>query len=415
MKYTLGYAKSSVSFELDEKNLMCELHPNKVEIGLTGAAEVERALAEPIGSQKLGEIVHPGEKIAIITSDMTRPMPSAVVLPPVLSELERASVRREDVTIVFALGSHRHQTEDERRRLVGDKIFDSYRCIDSDQDDCVNLGRTSRGTPVDIFAPVAKADRVICLGNIEYHYFAGYSGGAKAVMPGVSTYAAIQANHSRMVEEQAKAGNIDGNPVRSDIDETERFVHIDFIVNVVLDEDKRVIKAVAGDYIKAHREGCRFLDSFYKIAIPGRADIVITSPGGFPKDINLYQAQKALDNSKHAVKDGGVIIFVASCAEGYGSPVFEKWIMDANSPDDLITRVKEHFQLGGHKAAAIAMVLKKATILLVSDMKPELAEKIYMEPMPTVQAALDKAFELQGHDAKVILMSHGGSTLPVAP
>lgn len=415
MKHTLGYAKSSLSFELDDKNLMCELHPNKVEIGLTGADEVKRALEEPIGTKKLSEIVQPGEKIAVITSDMTRPMPSAVVLPPVLSQLEQAGVSRGDVTIVFALGSHRHQTEEERRKLVGNEIFDNYRCIDSDQEQCVHLGSTSRGTPVDIFAPVANADRVICLGNIEYHYFAGYSGGAKAIMPGVSTYAAIQANHSRMVEEEAKAGNIATNPVRSDIDETEKFVNIDFIVNVVLDEDKRVIKAVAGDYIKAHREGCRFLDSFYKIAIPGRADIVVTSPGGFPKDINLYQAQKALDNSKHAVKDGGVIIFVASCAEGYGSPVFEKWIMEAETPDDLIKRVKEHFQLGGHKAAAIAMVLKKAKILLVSDMKPELAKKIYMEPMPTVQAALDRAFELKGRDAGVILMPHGGSTLPVAP
>jgi len=413
MEYRLGYGKSEMTFTLNEKNLICELHPNNVMIGLTGESEVRRAVEHPINSGRLSEIVKPGEKIAVITSDITRPMPSAIVLPIVLEEILKGGVKKEDITIVFALGSHRHHTEEEKRQLAGEKIYSEYRCIDSEQNDTMHLGATKRGTPVDIFTPVAQADKRICLGNIEFHYFAGYSGGAKAIMPGVSTGAAIQANHSRMIEEEAKAGNITTNPVRSDIDEIAEFVSVDFIVNVVLDEEKHIIKAVAGNYIDAHREGCRFLDSFYKIQIPEKADIVITSPGGYPKDLNLYQAQKALDNAKHAVKDGGIIIFVASCDEGLGSAVFEKWMMEAKTSKDLIVRVKRSFQLGGHKAAAIAMVLEKAEIYLVSSMEPSLVRKTFMEPSDTVQNALNRAFAEKGADASVIIMPHGGSTLPV--
>jgi nickel-dependent lactate racemase len=357
--------------------------------------------------------VKPGEKVAIITSDITRPMPSKIVLPPVVDELVAAGLDYSDITVVFALGSHRKHTEDEKKYLAGEEIYRKVRCIDSDPDDCVRMGVTKGGTPVDIFSEVANADRIICLGNIEYHYFAGYSGGAKAIMPGVSNRAAIQANHSGMVKNEARAGAIDDNPVRLDIEEVVKFIPIDFIVNVVLDEKKNIIKAVAGHYIEAHREGCRFLDSLYKVKIPALADIVITTPGGYPKDINLYQAQKALDNAKHAVREGGIIIFMAACTEGYGEEVFENWINEASSPDELINRISTKFELGGHKAAAIALVLKKADIYMVSDMKEDQVTKIFMQPFTEVNDALESAFEKLGSDAKVLLMPYGGSTLPL--
>ena len=413
MHFSYGYGKGSREFDINDGNIICELRQNKVDVHTTGVEEVKRALKNPIGTDRLSAIVKPGEKIAIVTSDITRPMPSRLVLPPVLDELAEAGVRDEDITVVFALGSHRKHTEEEKKYLVGEDIYSRIKCVDSDVKQYTTLGTSSRGTPIEIFDIVANADRRICLGNIEYHYFAGYSGGAKAIMPGVSTRNAIQANHSAMVKDEARAGAIDGNPVRQDIEEVVKFVNIDFILNVVLDEDKQIIKAVAGHPVKAHREGCRFLDSLYKVEIPKKADIVITTPGGFPKDMNLYQAQKALDNAKHAVRDGGIIIFLASCAEGYGGAVFEKWINEAASPDDLVSRVKSRFELGGHKAAAIALVEKKAEIFLVSDLPREKAEKLYMVPFNSVDAALAKAFAELGQNAGVILMPHGGSTLPV--
>lgn len=413
MHFKYGFGKSFREFDIDDKNIMAELSQNKVETELTGADEVVRALWNPIGTGRLSTIVKPGEKVVIITSDITRPMPSSVVLPPLVDELLRAGVRYEDMTVVFALGSHRKHTEDEKKYLAGEEIYNKIRCVDSDVKRCRMLGKTSSGTPVEIFEEVADADRIVCLGNIEYHYFAGYSGGAKAIMPGVSTRAAIQANHSAMVKDAARAGALDDNPVRQDIEEVVRFVPIDFILNVVLDENKRIIKAVAGHYIEAHRAGCGFLDSLYKVNIPKRADIVITTPGGFPKDINLYQAQKALDNAKHAVRDGGIIILLAACTEGYGESVFERWIKESVSPDDLVTKIKNNFELGGHKAAAIALVEKKARVFIVSEMPAEMTEKLYMEPFKSMEEALAKAFGELGQDAGVLLMPHGGSTLPV--
>jgi nickel-dependent lactate racemase len=414
MHFRYGYGKGFKEFDIRDENIMAELVRNDAEETLTGVDEVRRALLYPIGTMRLSSIVKPGEKIAIITSDITRPMPSSVVLPPIVSELLEAGAKYEDITVVFALGSHRKHTEEEKKYLVGEELYGKVRCVDSDVSRCRMLGATSAGTPVQIFEEVALADRIVCLGNIEYHYFAGYSGGAKAIMPGVSTREAIRANHSFMVMDAARAGAMDDNPVRKDIEEVTRFLPIDFILNVVLDENKKIIKAVAGHHVEAHREGCRFLDSLYKVRIRSRADIVITTPGGFPKDINLYQAQKALDNAKHAVRDGGIIILLAACTEGYGEAVFERWINESSSPDDLINRICKNFELGGHKAAAIALVEKKAKVFIVSEMPFEMSRKIYMEPFDDMQKAVDKAFSELGPDARVLLMPHGGSTLPVA-
>ena len=374
--------------------------------------DVVHALENPIGSPRLKDIVKPGEKIAIITSDITRPMPTYKVMPALLEELKEAGVDYNDVTLVFALGSHRRQTPEEMRRLAGDYAYEKINVVDSDIDDCIRMGVTANGTPVDITRVVAEADRRIALGNIEFHYFAGYSGGYKAIMPGVSTPAAIQSNHKLMIKPESCAGRLEGNPVREDIEEAGRICGLDFILNVVLDEHKEIVKVVCGDPIKAHRVGAAFLDRLYTKEIDRGADIVIVSQGGAPKDLNLYQTQKALDNSKHAVKDGGIIILIGSCAEGYGEHTFEDWMLNSESPDDLVNKIRRHFVLGGHKAAAIGMVLQRAEIYLVSDMTPEQVERSFMRPYTSAQQAFDDALAKFGGKAEVITMPYGGSVLP---
>ncbi len=412
MKLEFGFGAGTQCVEVPSKSLLGILSPNPMPVGLTGEDEVERALAAPVHSPALRDIVKPGEKIAIVTSDITRPMPTHIVMPALLDELYAAGISKQDITLVFALGSHRMHTEAERHKLAGDRAWSEIACIDGDASDCVHIGVTSRGTPVDIVRVVAEADRRICLANIEYHYFAGYSGGAKSIMPGVSTRDAIQSNHSRMVEETACAGRIKGNPVREDIEEAAAMVGIDFLLNVVLDEHKKIIKAVAGDAKYAHREGCSFLDDLYMKRIPERADIVLVSQGGAPKDLNLYQTQKALDNAKHAVKKGGVIILIGSCKEGMGEHVFEEWMTSAPTASSLIDRIQKEFRLGGHKAAAIAMVLENSDIYLVSDMAPDFVKSIFLTPYPNAQAALDAAFAKLGKNASILAMPYGGSTLP---
>lgn len=412
MKLSFGFGAGTQEVEVPEKNLLGVLHANDVPRGLTGEAEVRRALAEPIGSPRLGELVKPGEKVAIVTSDLTRPMPTYQVMPALLDELYAAGVKADDITLVFALGSHRRQTDEERKRLAGERAWSEIACVDSDPEDCVHMGTTAAGTPVDITRIVAEADRRICLGNIEYHYFAGYSGGVKAIMPGVSTRAAIQSNHSKMVLPEARAGALDDNPLRMDIEEAGAICGVDFILNVVLSEHKEILRAVAGHPVRAHRAGCAFLDTLYLKELPRAADIVLVSQGGAPKDLNLYQTQKALDNARHAVRPGGVIILIGSCREGLGERVFEEWMTTSPSPAAMIERIGRDFQLGGHKAAAIAITLEKAQVWLVSELEPDFVRSIFLTPQPSVQEALDAAFDELGSDATVLAMPYGGSTLP---
>lgn len=326
MVIEFGYGNGVQRVNVPAENLITVLESNPMRHLRYDAEAVRYALEHPIGTLRLRELVRPGQKIAIVTSDITRPLPSSDVLPPLLDELYQAHVAPEDITVVFALGSHRKHTMEEQLHLVGSRCYREVRCIDSDPSDCVRLGRTTAGTPVDITRVVAEADVRICLGNIEFHYFAGYSGGAKAIMPGVSTPDAIQANHRLMVSPDACAGKLSGNPLREDIEEAGRICGIDFIVNAVLDEHRRIVYAVAGDVVQAHRVGCSYLDRMYQKPIPARADIVLVSQGGAPKDNNLYQTQKALENARHAVKPGGVIILMGACPEGLGSTVFERWL-----------------------------------------------------------------------------------------
>lgn len=411
-KLQLGFGTGYQEVTLPGENLLGILNANQVTVDLTGSEEVARALDHPIGAPMLAEAVHPGEKIAIITSDITRPCPTRLILPPLLDRLYAAGIRAEDITLVFALGSHRPHTDEEKQRLAGPRAWKELRCVDSDPSDCIRLGVTRRGTPVDITRVVAEADRRICLGNIEYHYFAGFSGGAKAIMPGVSTRQAIQANHAMMIHPDAYAGKLEGNPLREDIEEAAAICGIDYIVNVVLDEHKQIIHAAAGDVTQAHRAGCAFLDRLYRKELKEKADIVLVSQGGAPKDLNLYQTQKALDNAKHAVRDGGIIILVGSCKEGLGEKTFGQWIGEAKTPKDLVDRVRTDFQLGGHKAAAIAMVLEKAEVFLVSEMEDALVRKCFLQPYASAQDALEAAFRKLGPQATVLVMPSGGSTLP---
>ena len=413
MKIEFGYGNSVQMAEIPDRNLMAVLESNPFQHERRGRQAVEYALDNPIGAPLLENLVRKGQKIVIVTSDISRPMPSYEVLPGVLDRLYKAGISRQDITVVLALVSHRRHTEEEKRKLVGERCYQEVKCVDSDIEDCVFLRETKNRTPVEITREVVEADFRICLGNIEFHYFAGYSGGAKAIMPGVASYNAIQMNHRLMIQESSCAGRLEGNLLREDIEEAGNIVGIDYIVNVVLDEHKKIVYCTAGDVTEAHRDGCRYLDKMYRKVISSRADIVMVSQGGAPKDANLYQVQKALDNAKHAVKKGGRIILIGACQEGTGSKKFEEWLLEADTPHSMIERIGEHFELGGHKAVAIGMILENAQIDLVSEMPEAFVRHIFMNPQPSAQKALDEALEKYGENAKVLAMPYGGSTLPV--
>ncbi|MBC7258141.1 MAG: nickel-dependent lactate racemase [Chloroflexi bacterium] len=411
----LPFGRGSLSARIPSENLIGVFPPRSVGQSAVDEGDLlRRALENPIGAPRLRDLARRGQKVALVTSDLTRPCPSDRLLPPVLAELSAAGIPDEDITIVLGLGLHRPMTEAELRDAVGEAVFGRVRVVNHDVRDIVSLGRTSFGTPVEIFRPVVDADFRVCLGNMEFHYFAGFSGGAKAIFPGCASEAAVTANHAMMVRPEAQAGRLEGNPVRADLEEASAMVGVDFILNVVVDGEHRIVQAVAGDVKAAHRVGCEWVSQRGKVPIPALADIVLVSAGGYPKDVNLYQAQKALDNAAYAVKPGGIIILVAECAEGCGNRTFEEWMTSGDTPSALLNRIQERFVLGGHKAAAVAVVAQKAQIFFVS---PSMVtwRLAGMEPYDSLDAALAEAWKRMGRDATVIVLPEGGSVLPQPP
>ena len=368
-------------------------------------AEVARALREPLGAPPLAALAARAASAAIVVSDITRPCPTARFLPALLDEL--AAVDEREIAVLFALGSHRPHTRAEQEELLGREVLERVRVLDLDADDCAYVGTTSRGTRVEVFRPFLEAELRICTGNVEYHYFAGFSGGVKAAVPGLCSRATIQANHGMMLAPTARAGVIDGNPVREDIDEAGELLGIGFVFDVVLDGRKRIVRAFAGHPVTAFRAAAAFYDERFGVTVPAAADVVLASPGGRPKDINLYQAQKTLDNVRGAVREGGAVILLAECPEGFGEATFERWMSEMTAPQALVERIRREFVLGGHKAAAIADLLRTVDVYLVSDFPDDTVRGMGMTPMPGAQAAVEAAAARYGPAAAFLVVPRG--------
>jgi len=412
-RINLAYGNSTLTVSLPKRDVMLLTERQPSSARASEEALIRRALEVPYGMARLSRLVRRGQRVAIVVSDITRPCPTARLLPLLLSELAQAGVREKDIRVVFALGSHRSHTLEEQARLVGETVFRRIRCGDVNREQSVEVGHTRRGTPVQVFRPVVEADWRVYVGNIEYHYFAGYTGGAKALLPGVCSLETISANHSWMVQDTAAAGRIEGNPVREDIEEAAALVGPSFLLDVVLDSRHRIVEAAAGDVTLAHRQGCRKVDELYRVPLAEQAGIVLASAGGWPKDLNLYQAHKSLENAAHAVRDGGIIILVAECGEGIGHCRFAEWMTCADSPDELLRRLQERFVLGGHKAAAIAKIRRqRVRIFLVSSLDAGLVRAMDFEPYASAQEALAAAQSEMGQAALLVVMPHAGSTLP---
>lgn len=345
---------------------------------------------------------------SILASDITRPAPSHLILPPLIRRLRDLGIA--DLKIVFALGTHRRMTAAEERRLLQGCTSLPY--IQHDPKNCVSLGETRRGTPVEILQCVASSDLIVATGNIEYHYYAGYSGGAKAVLPGVSSERSVIKNHELMRDPLSITGRLD-SPVRQDMEDAANIAGLDCILNVVLNGKNEIVQSVAGDYISAHRIGAATVDRMYRRAVRP-AEIVVTCAGGRPKDLNLFQAQKALDNAKNAALPGGSIILVAECCEGLGHPVFERWAREATSAEDCWERFGREYEFGGHKAAFLAKESMEHHLILVSSLSREEAEMCFFTPAANLDEAVHLAQARQGKDARMLVMPHGNLTLAVA-
>ncbi|UCE20315.1 MAG: nickel-dependent lactate racemase [Gemmatimonadota bacterium] len=422
-EFRFPYGRKEVTFSLPEESVLGEIIPREVE----GIADVESAIQEalisPFQSPALSKICKPGEKVAIVVSDITRPFPGPQVLPILLNELNRVGVPDEDITVVFALGGHRRHTKEEQKQVLGEEVARRVRYFDSfceEQEDFVTIGTTSRGTKVDINKRVVEADRKILTGIISYHYYSGFTGGRKAVVPGISSFNTIQANHKLLLHPEPGAGHnpdacsgkLEGNPVHEDMVEACRMLKPDFLVNVVLSGHKNILRIFIGDPYAAHGEGCAFVESVFGYPIREKADLVLVSAGGFPKDINYYQAHKALDNAFYAANKEGVIILLAACEEGIGPESYMDWVR-MNSPGEMESRLRDYFEVSGHNWYTTFLKTEQVRIILVSTVDQKVVEQLRFIPAQTVDEALGKAYELLKPDPSIYLMPQGYLTFPV--
>ncbi|GAH43796.1 unnamed protein product, partial [marine sediment metagenome] len=317
----------------------------------------------------------------------------------------------ENIIFIIATGIHRSDSQEEIKEMFGENIFSAYKFINHDCDNPrqKDLGKLRSGNNLWVDPIVSDIDFIITTGVIVPHYFAGFSGGRKSILPGICGRKTIEANHAQMVHHNARAGNFKGNPVHEEMQEAAEKVGVDFNINVVTNEHHEIIEIVAGELYKSWLRGVEVCKKIYLCPIKQKAEVVIASAGGYPKDINVYQAQKALENACHAVKPGGTVILLAECTEEYGEATFEKWIEEANTPDDIIKRLKNKFVLGGHKAYVIARAVKEVEVILISSLPQDKIRKLFFIPMESISQALNYIKDKYGEDFQAYILPSGNT------
>ncbi len=383
---SLPYGDTAIELAIPADKLLGIFAPAALPPADDPVAALREALAGPIGSEPLREMARGKTRVAVSIEDATRPVPNALLLDAVMTELLHAGVNPDQVTVVVATGLHRPLTQDELDRSLGawaGKV-PAENHDPNDPDRLVHLGTTSLGTDIAVNRTLMDADLKVLTGDVEVHQFCGYGGGAKSVYPGLADADAVRANHARMDIPGAEPGRIDDNPVRQEIDEVGRMAGIDFNLSVALDTQHRIVAASAGNVEASFRQACTWVDRMVRVDVPRRADLVIASAGGTPKDINLYQSQKAIEEATRIVAPGGDVLVIARCDEGSGSTLFEQWMECAHSPEEIIARIRDGFVMGGHKAYQIARELQRARVHLFSGLPPGRVRAWMMQPAASI-------------------------------
>ena len=412
--FDLPYGKNRIRAAIDGDLLA----PRRAEHVADETAAVYDAIEKPIGTPPLRSIARPGERVAIVVNDITRLTRTDLILPPIVNTLNAAGIPDRDMFIVFALGIHRRQTDDERRLILGDEMFSRIRSVDhisTDDANLVTIGTTSFGNRVEINREVWEADRIILTGEIIYHLIAGYSGGRKSLVPGVAGFRTTTFNHRMIFDPNCRSGQLDGNPAHEDLLEGCRMADPDFMVNVVLSPEGRLVRVVAGHFDLAHREGCRVVDDMLGVEIDGQYDLVVASAGGFPLDIDLRQAHKGLENACRALRPGGSILFYAECPSGAGIQSFEDYVRRYGDDFEMQEALQREFVVGGHKAYWVARLGRLYRVHLVSGLDAEFVRRCHFQPVSPEQheTVLETLTREAGAGARVAVIPYSGFTLPV--
>lgn len=413
----------TVHIPYGERTLACELsnaavltsHVDRLKSSRSGLEIVREAMAMPIDSPRLEELARGKRTCTIIISDHTRPVPSRDILPPMLEELRRGNPQI-DITLLVATGFHRGTTGDELRAKLGDDIFLHEKIVVHDcrnKDSNIKIGTLPSGAPLVIDRLAAGTDLLVSEGFIEPHFFAGFSGGRKSVLPGVCDQVTVLGNHcSRFIDSPyARTGNLENNPIHRDMLAAARMAKLAYIVNVVIDEEKHTVAAFAGNMERTHEAGCDFLSRFCEVrAVP--ADIVITSNGGAPLDQNIYQCVKGLTAAEAGANDGAVLIICAELADGHGGESFYRSLRDCESPGALYQSIMATPQNetipDQWESQILSRILMKHRVIFVSPQEREaLLREMKMDWAPDLDTAIAMAREEKGADASVTVIPNG--------
>lgn len=420
--FDVPYYTSSLPLHVEDKNLKAVLNSrtDTYDAGKSEADLVREALAHPIGTPRLRELARGRQKVVLVTSDHTRAVPSKLTLPILLEEI-RAGNPDADITILIATGLHRPTTEEEQRRMFGDAIVDQEKIVVNkafEDEDFERVCELPSGAELWVNKLALHCDLLVTEGFIEPHFFAGFSGGRKSILPGICNAVTVNENHSykAIASPYAATGVLEHNPIHEDMVFAARAVNVQFIMNVALNAEKKVIAAFAGDLEQAHLQGVEFVRGLAQCpSVTG--DIVVTSNGGYPLDQNLYQSPKAVATAEACCRDGGVIIMCASCCDGMGGTHFEKLIVrgTVDEIDAYLSKIPPKETIPEMWCAQIfSRILKKHRIILVTNyLDHEMVRKANMIPASSPDEALEMAYGMMGRDAEVVVIPDGVAVLAV--
>lgn len=413
-KISIPYSHGRETVDISpDYSVTIAIPPKPIVAAADAVVTIQKALMQPVGSLPISQLVQPGQKIAIVVSDFTRPTPSGLILGPVLEELHRGGIAKQDITIVIACGLHVPSPLKNQEIMLGKQIIDEYRVVNHLADETQSMtyvGTTSGGIPVKINKIVAEADLSISIGAVDPHHWAGFSGGGKNLLPGVSSRETVNAHHILLMDPNTGVGRLDGNKFREQLEEAARLAKFNFIINVVMSPDKKIAFAAAGDVVEAHRACTDYAASKLQVNIVKQADIVIASPGGFPRDSTFWQTDgKCVSPIAPIVKDRGIAIIVSRCDKGFGDDEFAN-LLGTKNFDELEAALKKGlFSTALAKAYNFARLAQRVQIYLVtegisSELLPHIPIKNFVSLNDAVNAAL-----IQKPEASILVVPDSAS------